>query len=239
MRVVYGGKAMRRLDLWQGLIDLRIAAPGLTQEEFMGQLVKFPPGQVPVLIDLLQFLELAPEDEQLRVDQIAKIRERLDKELEEQVEAKFASIVQFLPHPESDDNKARFKRSEDGNLLAEGGHTHEQTDSEDDWTIRATDYAASGPTLEEAAVLNAAMLAREKGYDRLLIQSRRTFSRQTHLTTSYGYYSSSSIQNSGREAGMRVRLVRSDAVPADLVGAEWRMLDVDMVIADLLPRFTD
>lgn len=235
-RVMFGNRGKQRIDLWSKLIDFRLAAPGMKPDDLMKRLQTFDPKDMPVIVDVMQVANLGPESESGQMELIQKSRAAIERNWRNQVDPSLRSIAQFLPRPESDQNRMRFKHSGDGYFVTDNGYSRRRMDSDDDWTVRATDLAASGPTLEEAAVLSAALFARDKGYDRLLIQSRRVFQRETHVM-SYGY--TSSIQNSGREAQLRVRLVKSGEVPADIEGTQWRTLDVGKAIADLTPRFAD
>jgi hypothetical protein len=234
-RTTHGLRSLGRIELWEDLVELRLSLPNLTSEQFTEKLLGFDAAGVPVIIDLFANANLGDGGELTKASLIARVRATIEERRRKELENDLEAIADLLPRPESDRNKVRFSRSGDGIFLTDSGYSRRKMDSDDDWTVRATDHAASGPSLEEAVVLAAANLAEREGYDSFLIQSRRSIQRQTRYV---GYYGGGSTQNSGREAQMRIRLVNAAELPQELVGTDWRMLNTAQVIADLDARYT-
>lgn len=232
-RTVYGKKGGQALDLWDRLITLRGEVENLDLEELIGKIESFPKGSVPVLVDLLVHAERQPSGDRQAV--VATILEKIAEDRRKRNAVDIVTLIQLFPRPEAPENQVKFKKAGDGMFLPENGFSKKRMDDDTDWTIRFTDFVASGPTVEEFALLSAAQITKDLGYDGFLIQSRRVLERTTHVS---GMWVGSYTQNSGREAQLRIRVVHKSGISPELVDAQWRMLDPDEIIAALsqLPR---
>ncbi|MEL6531236.1 MAG: hypothetical protein AAFQ27_14860 [Pseudomonadota bacterium] len=224
-RKVNGARGLEAIDSWAELIQIRKDAPNLDLEQLRERFKALPSSPGPVMIDIIS---LAGDTELGdRAELVSRLLEIAHTRRTKEFDLSVFNLIRLLPHAEAPENQVRFKRGGDGYFLTDNGFSRREMDTEDDWTIRFTDDTATAATVEEFSMIAAAQEAKKRGYDRLLLQSSRTVQRTTNV---YGAYGS---QNSGREAQMRVRFIKSDAIPADLAGSTWRMLDVNTVIGDL------
>lgn len=228
-RTRFGTNGLRALEHWDLLIELREDAPGLDLEQLRERLDGLPEKDVPVVIDLISLA--AESEEGTRAELVSKLLELRQTRRKASLEIHDTELLKMLPHPEAPDNQVRFKRGGDGYFLSDNGYSRHEMDGPDDWTIRFTDAVATAATVEEFGMLAAAEEAKKRGYDSMLIQTSRLLQRTTNMYGMYGGYTGST--NSGREAQLRVRFVNAGQVPAELSGAEWRLLAADQVIGDL------
>lgn len=107
---------------------------------------------------------------------------------------------------------------------------------------------ASPAMAEEAVLLAAALEARRKGMDSLLIESREMRRRSTASSTDLNVGSNNwrapvcggiggDGWSSGYEAVIAVRMLSSAALPADVEASRWRLVAADKVIAALGPKY--
>ena len=237
MRVKMGERGRAIVDRWQQLMALRAEAPTMNLEMLFSRLSGFPQGSVPVLADLVG--QLGREDQAAVEQVVSGLLERLHEERINGARLDRDQFLASLPRPETSATQVKFKCAGDGYFLSDNGYSRREMDSPDDWTIRFTDNLASRDTVEEFGMLAAAEETLKRGYDGFVILSRRVLER----TTNNMYYGTVvSSFNSGREAQLRIRMVRGNELPADLVGAEWRIVsaaDIKTGLANLptqLPR---
>ena len=227
-RVAFGNKGLEALERWRTLMILRTDAPQLDGQALFARISHFPPGSVPVLPDLLSRLG---REQPAAIEEA--VREFLAIMHEERIRAVALNSDEFLsllPRPEIPATQVKLKRAGDGYFLSDSGYSRREMDGPDDWTIRFTDDLASAETVEEFGLLAAAEETVKRGYDGFLIQSRRVLERVTNLV-SYG--SVVDTTNSGREAQLRIRMVRGSDRPGELAGTEWRVLRPKEIIAGL------
>ena len=228
-RLAHADLAEAELVHWEKLIALRQEMDQLGFDDVMRRLEGVPPGSVPVLADLLA--HAGKEAEGDRAEVVSGLLAQIHQERVRLHELDLFSLMEMLPRPETVENQIRFKKSGDGYFLSANGYSRRKMDGEDDWTVRFVDGVASAATVEEFGMLAAATEASRRGYDGMLLQSRRTLELTTNVM---GYYGGQvDTLNSGRESQLRVRLVKLDDLPPDLAGSEWRVLDVARVLADL------
>ena len=228
-RLAHADLAEAELVHWEKLIALRQEMDQLGFDDVMRRLEGVPPGSVPVLADLLA--HAGKEAEGDRAEVVSGLLAQIHQERVRLHELDLFSLMEMLPRPETVENQIRFKKSGDGYFLSANGYSRRKMDGEDDWTVRFVDGVASAATGEEFGMLAAATEASRRGYDGMLLQSRRTLELTTNVM---GYYGGQvDTLNSGRESQLRVRLVKLDDLPPDLAGSEWRVLDVARVLADL------
>jgi hypothetical protein len=228
-RMAHADLAEAELVHWEKLIALHQDAPEIGFDDVMRRIEGVRPGSVPVLADLLA--HAGKEAEGDRAEVVSSLLAQLHEERVKTHELDLFSLMEILPRPETTENQVRFKRSGDGYFLSANGYSRRRMDGEDDWTVRFVDGVASAATVEEFGMLAAATEASRRGYDGMLLQSRRTLDLTTNVMGAYG--GQVSTVNSGRESQLRVRLVKLNDLPADLAGSEWRVLDVAEVLAEL------
>ncbi len=228
-RKANGERGLTTLDLWTELIQLRKDAPDLDLDQLLQRFEGLPSSPGPVMIDIISLAGEAELGD--RAELVSKLLELAHARRTREFDLSVFNLIRLLPHAEAPENQVRFKRGGDGYFLTDNGFSRREMDSEDDWTIRFTDDTATAATVEEFSIIAAAQEAKKRGYDRLLLQSSRTVQRTTNIYGAYGV--SYGSQNSGREAQLRVRFIKSDAIPAELAGSSWRMLDVNTLISNL------
>lgn len=230
MRAVLAKSGLEQMEGWEKIIALREEAPGLDLQGLLDRLKAAGPEAGVVLIDLVGQLGQASQADKRAI--IEEIRARHKRERDREFATDLAHFAPMMPRAETEATQVRLGDSYF--LTGEGFTLRGDKDDPGDWTVRFTHGLATLPTLEEHAMLAAATATKAKGYDAMLVQSQRGLERTLHVT---GWGSRQDV-NSGREAQMRVRMVHKAALPADIAGAQWRLLDADTVIADLatLPR---
>jgi hypothetical protein len=215
------------LDRWERLIALRREAQQLDLEQLFTRIMEFPAGGVPVLAD---FVARIGEEEAVKAGVLQGLLETLQQQRMAEAAIDRSKFMSVLPRPETPETQVRFRRAADGWMSSHGGCTRREMDGPDDWTIRFEDNVASHGTVEEFSLLAAAEETLKHGYDGFVIQSRRIVERTTHGT----YYGTVvSTTNSGREARLRIRMIRSGELPSDLAGAEWRIVKAGEIQANL------
>jgi hypothetical protein len=232
-------KAGAELDRAEKLIALRAFAPRMQPDELFAALDKYPKGSVAVVYDLVSRLPaVGPADVQAKAGFLSGLRNAIDEGLLKDEQADLGEFVKLLPRAETPGNQARFHVSGDGYFLSDNGFSTRRMDDEDEhWTVRFTTALATPASVEELAVLSAAQLARKRGFDSFLIESRRQLERTSHVATGYmGITFGSQDVNSGREAQMTVWLFNEGQAPTAIKGTEWRALKADRVIADILAQ---
>ena len=219
MRLKMGDRGKEILDRWQQLMAVRVEGPALGLAELTERIQSFPTGSVPVLADLIG--QLGQEEKSVIEQVVVALLGRMHEERLNEIKLDPDAFLELLPRPETPATQVRFKRSGDGYFLGDNGYSRREMDGPDDWTIRFTDDLASRETVEEFGMLAAAEETLKRGYDGFVIQSRRVLER----TTRNMYYGTVvSTTNSGREAQLRIRMIHGDELPADLRGAEWRIV---------------
>jgi hypothetical protein len=209
-----GGTA---LDLWSRAIEIRQKAPGQTPEQALQAVRTLPMGRLPIMGDLLRLLKPAnPAEATALRDILANTEAGVDRRRVADLKLDLAALRAALPRPETAAMQPRFKHAGDGYFLSDNGFSRRRLEDPNIWTVRFTHDLASKATVEELALLSAATLARREGFDGLLVQSRRTLVRTTHVSGPYG---GSNDIPSGNEAQMNVLLVKGGALPEEFSDA--------------------
>jgi hypothetical protein len=234
-RSAQGNNGIAALALWSRAIEIRRKAAGQTPSELLTTIQTLPRGRLPIIADLLrQMKSLGPADDAKRGEVIGQIAAATDRSRLAELKLDLASLGTLLPRPESPAMQPRFHHAGDGLFLSENGFSRHQLADANNWTVRYTHNLASKATVEELAMLSAAMLARQQGCDGVVIQSRRTVERTVHMVSRYG---SSDDIPSGNEAQMNVLLVKGGVLPEEFRDAGWRVLNAEAIISDLSGRY--
>ncbi|WP_408590398.1 hypothetical protein [Novosphingobium sp.] len=229
-RLVQGGKAEAALKGWRAAMTLRRQAANMMSEEVFAQIsnVKAPEIQL-VLADIVgQITKLDPGEQAARQGFIDKQHIIVETYLQRMGALTFPELLGALPRPETPNNQPKIHKAGDGYFLSDNGYSSTQMDLPERWTVRFTSDFGTAASVDEQAIASAAALARSKGYGHFIIELRRQMVRTLHQV---GLYAGGDI-NSGREAQMTIRFVKPDALPDDLKGAEWRIVDAAKVLAD-------
>jgi hypothetical protein len=141
-------------------------------------------------------------------------------------------IVNQLPQAEGAQRVAKFQPVNKGIFSLDSGYSIIPLDRKGEVGVYFMDLSATMQTAEEAALYSAARLAREQGYERMLLTSSRTVERINVLgQNNYSYQ--------GMQSQARVLFVHGQDVPEEYRGAEWRLVDPATVIAALAEKFPD
>lgn len=216
-RLSIGGYANRALDQWQAAIKLRGDLSGMTTEAAFDKIEAsdIPP---PAVFDLIRTLAARDADNPEAKAIIAQFETLIDKGAEETRHFGLEDVYRAIPDLMSKAELPGFKRSDGVWLTNDNGYSakREGAEGSDIYTVRFTHAWAPAHVVDELLEMACAKYAREKGYDGFILLSRRLASR-----TYTGYAGGSA----GYEAGARLIFVRSDALPPELEGERWRIID--------------
>lgn len=229
-RLAEGGKAERALKGWRAAMTLRKEAPAMTSDQLFAEIERLKSPEISLMLaDIVaQIGKLEPGEAAQRQTFIDKQHKDLLAYLSKQANLTFAEWLGALPRPETPGNQPKIHKAGDGYFLSDNGYSSTQMDLPDRWTVRFTGSLATPASIDEQAIASAAALTRSKGYGHFIIELRRQMQRTLHQI---GMYAAGDI-NDGREAQLTIRMVRPDQLPADLQGAEWRIVDAAKVLAD-------
>ncbi len=140
-----------------------------------------------------------------------------------------------LPRIETLDQIPKFASSASKWLFSDGsGYSQSKEGDGEVRTVRYETLVGSRSLVEEMGLLAIANYARQEGKNAFVILSDRTIARTTTIS---GYYGGGTTTDSGFEAQFRVRLVDSEALPADLAAQRDRVITVAEVEQSLRPRY--
>lgn len=233
-RKTFAEQAALRMVAWQKLIDLRGRVPSMQPAQVLAEMDKIKTESVMPVADLLSQIRVPQHEEADRTAAIAQFVGKIDEEQREVAALTLERLVRMLPRAETAGNQPKFKRAGDGYFLSDNGFSQRKMGSDDKWTVRFTNALASGVAVDELAVMSAAQLAKRQGYDGFVIEAHRNVERTVHMSS---YYGATQDIPSGRETLLVVRLVRGTDLPADLKGAEWRVLNADDAIARISAEY--
>jgi hypothetical protein len=232
--------AKRQLNTWTTMILMRSMAQRSKPDDIVPRISadKSLAG-LPVVPDVLQQIQLAPgRDRQQRDDLVADLRANYLANDRRGRAVSPDDLMSLLPRAESDAALPKFRRSGDGHFFSDNGFSFEKDADSDAQTVRFTHSTATQAVVEELAMLSAATRARQQGKDRLLLLTRRTIERTTHLTTVYGYAGGTTRDiPSGNEAQLQVLFLDSGNIPDAYRQSASRLLSVDAVIAALGDKY--
>lgn len=141
----------------------------------------------------------------------------------------FGELLAALPRPETPDNQPNIHKAGDGFFLSDNGYSSRQINLPDRWTIRFASDHGTVAAVEEQANASAAAFTRTKGSGHFIIEMQRKIERFNRMLN--GPFAGHDVPY-GLEAQLTIRIVRSDALPDDLKGAELRIVDAQKVLAD-------
>lgn len=234
-RTAQGERGQTTISTWESAIDLRQKPGGRSDELIMIALQSLQKGHLPIMADLLGQLKMAnPQTDAARQGAIAKIDAATERARVDTLRLDLAALHDLLPRPETAAMQPHFKHSGDGYFLSDNGFSRRRLDEPNSWTVRFTHDLASKASVEELALLSAATLAQKEGFDGLLILSRRTLERTTHVT---GMYIAARDVPTGNEAQLNVLLVKGGALPERFRDSGWRLVSAQAVIDELAGRY--
>jgi tetratricopeptide (TPR) repeat protein len=222
------------LESWQKAAEIRknIIATPTSIETVKDDFTKYRIHRTAAQYDLLRLLKptLPAEKEAL-----AKILEAMDRGIADEVfNLSGAELFKMLPRPESLKLVPKFTRAGDGILLArEIGASQAKEKNGPARTIRFGSATGSPALVEELGMLAVADYAKKEAADSFIILSRRTITRTLY---SYGMYGSGATP-AGYESQLRVILLNSKALPADLESKRWRLINAEDITNKLQPKF--
>lgn len=234
-RLPHARAAKDELTRWETAIAFRSSLKSRSIGETQAMFQREGLNELMILPDILtQVREIDPDGKEEIDTILANLRNELDTSRIKALDFSTRDLMMFLPRPETPKIVPVLKPAGDGYFLSDSGLSRRRESESDIWTIRYTHMLAPIATVEELAMLGAAQTARREGYDSLILLSRLSISRTTHVS---GPYTGSYKQNSGYEAQMRVRFVNAGALPADLDGMGWRVIPAQKIIDELSDRY--
>lgn len=234
-RRTVAGSGSATLDIWVQAIAIRQKAATMTGAEMLAALKSLPRNKLPVMADLIRQIRTPDAaDDAARRSAIARIDAATEQSRLKTMRLDVSALHDMLPRPETSAMQPSFKHAGDGYFLSDNGFSRKRLEDPNSWTVRFTHNLASKATVEELALLSAATLARKEGFDGLIVQSRRTLERTTHLT---GMYIAPQDIPTGNEAQLNVLLVKGGVLPDEFRDAGWRVLNADAVIGELSGRY--
>lgn len=244
-RLESSGKARRVLDAWLAAIALRQQAPaltgadlqnaaksimedvrGLVWSDLIGHIGKLQPGEDVTIRNIIHTRQAEAVTDMLRASGI-----NLSEGLAVPIGTSrfdYAAVLHMMPRPEIYGNQPRLREVGDRSFLSNNGYSTKPMDLPDQYTVSFANQLGTTASIEEQAVFNIAALARSKGKDRFIIEARRELARTIKVIM---YGREMRQENAGHETQFVVRLLNSGPLPSDLVGAEWRVMSVDSVLA--------
>lgn len=223
-------EARNGLQNWRKLIALRGNARTLSKEEVINQLVKAVPQASLTIADVLS--QSPALDNDAGRAEIASMRAISARALPDRTSP--SALLQLMPRPETPETQPKSSGPRTGffQFGPTAGATRVELPGGQRWDIHFSHKLASAATVEEIALMNAALLAKEKGCGRFLLETRRTYERE--LRTQYD------ASYAGRDGALRVWLVCDDKpLPPELAGAEWREMAVDPIYDRLSVQYAD
>lgn len=214
-------------------IRQRAVAGNLSLDDVAMDLKKHRVGSTGALYDILR--QLKPETEAQKTE-LSTLLTAFDKAVGRTLfQTTNAKLFKTLPRPESLKLVPKFSRAGDGILLGrEIGYSQAKEKDSDARTIRFGTGSGSLALAEELGMLAVAEYAKQENADSFIILSRRSVVRTTTVS---GYYGGGHSYPSGYESQMRVLLLNSDSLPADLEPKRWRLIMVKDIVGALQPRF--
>ncbi|WP_333571242.1 hypothetical protein [Sphingomonas sp.] len=223
-------QARAGMENWKKLVALRATARTLPKEEVAKELGRTLPQAALVIPDVLAQAPTLDNAEGRAM--IASLRKGRAAALPDFTSP--AALMRLLPRPEMPEVQPKSSGPRTGafNFKPTAGATLQQIGDSNRWEVHFSHKFASAATVEEISLMNATLLAKEKGCSRILLESRRTIERQVQV----GYAS----YYDGRDSALRVWLVCDDKpLPPELAGAEWREMAVDPIYDRLTVQYAD
>lgn len=229
-RLAGGGAARMILDGWRSAIALRQLAPTFTSLDFQKRIKEVSPEIRPMVwLDVAGQVGLLKAGEDVAVQKaLAQARAQVVGGLVLHMAIDYGNVLEHFPKAETPGDQPRVHKAGDGYFLSDNGFSSRAMNSPGEWTVRFASQLGTTASIEEQAIGAMANLAKSKGLDRFVIESRREFERVTNVMQ-WGRVIRR--ENAGHEVQFAVRLLGPGALPPDLVGAEWRVINADSVLA--------
>jgi hypothetical protein len=227
LRLSIAGHANRALDQWAAAIKLRGEISTMESEVAFAKIEtgNLPP---PAILDLIRTLALLDKDNPDAKAAIGQFETMIDGETEKTRYIDLTDVYRAVPDLMTKAELPGFKRS-DGIWTNENGYSakREGPEGSDIWTVRFTHAWAPAHVVDELLEMACAKYARDKGYDGFILLNRQLI--QRNYT---GYINAPA----GYEAGARVRFVRKAALPAELEGERWRIVDASTTFDEIYAK---
>ncbi|HMO75107.1 MAG TPA: hypothetical protein PKD48_07160 [Sphingopyxis sp.] len=234
-RLPHARAAKDELTRWETAIAFRSTLGSRSVGDTQAMFQREGLGELMILPDILtQMREIDPAGRDEIDGVLVALQTDFDTARIKALDLSTRDLMAMLPRPETPKIVPVLKPAGDGFFLSDSGLSRRREEQSDIWTVRYTHMLAPMAAVEELAMFGAAQTARREGYDSLILLSRLSIQRTTHVS---GPYTGSYQQNSGYEAQMRVRFVNAGALPADLGGMDWRVIPAQKVIDELSDRY--
>ncbi len=222
------------LESWEKAVEIRkvVSTAPTSIEAIKDDFAKYRVFRTAAQYDIMRLLKPSKPEEK---ETLAKSLEAMDSGIAKEVfDLSGADLFKMLPRPETLKLVPKFGRAGDGILLArEFGASQAKEKDDPARTVRFGSATGSPSLVEELSMLAASDYAKKEGADSFIILSRRTVTRTMY---SYGMYGSGATP-AGYESQLRVILLNSATLPADLESKRWRLIKTDDVYQRLQPKF--
>ena len=226
-----------KLAAWEKSLALREWAAATPVEEMLPVLADRISLDAPVMLDLLR-ISKAPDEQHRRMveETVRMMTAAIEEGRRKEISLKYVDLARMLPRPETARQRPTFKSAAPTWLIDTGNgfYVKKQKDSAAISVGYGNDLATPA-TVEELGMLAAAAQARAAGKDSFLIESRMMIQRTVQ---NYMYSTLMSSAPAGYELRLRILPVSSNALPAELEAARWRLVDAEKVYRELYPKYT-
>lgn len=234
-RVPFTQTGRGKLGRWRTARDLVMAAGKGSASDDLGAFSASSAAKLPVLPALFARLKVSDPVEIAARDQVlAGYRAGLVQARVKVLDLTIDRLIPLLPRHQTAKMIPVLKPAGDGYFLSDTGLSRAREGTTDVWTLRFVHKFAPIQVVEEMAMLGAAVTALREGKDSFVILSRRSAILTTRLTS---MYTGTSEVNSGYEAQLRVQFVNRAALPPELAGTDWRVLQARDVLDALSQRY--
>ncbi len=225
------------LESWMKAAEMRknVSAAPTSLAAIKDDLAKYRINRIIAQHDIMRLLKPSIAEEK---EAVAKTIAAFDSLITREIfEISGTDLFKMLPRPETLKLVPKFARAGDGILLArEIGASQAKEKDGIARTIRFGSATGSPALVEELGMLAVSDYAKKEGADSFIILSRRSVTRTTYVYGAYAYGGAGGVP-SGYESQMRVMLLNSAALPANLESKRWRLIKVDEVDKSLQPKF--
>lgn len=232
-RKSFGTMAMKLLNDWASVINLRADAPNLTIDEIKKR-IDSEKLKVPTLSDVIAHAKTPdPVSTQFQQTLLRQLAEAKDARRLKDTKMGFEALVKMLPRPETPSMKIVYRREGNyffGNELA--GYAVKRDYPAGANSVRFASDTGALAAVDEGAIYAAAQLAQADGKDSFLIDSRKPIERTIRYT---GMYSGGRTEPSGYEVRLVVRPINAADASAD---DRRRLVNVGGVYEALMIKMT-
>jgi hypothetical protein len=158
--------------------------------------------------------------------------------LQEEFAKNFSDIAEIyskVNHIENDKNQIKYLINKNGNFIQNKGLKFIAMSKMLQYTVQFINKKSTVHSIDEYTLFSAAAFAKQNGYVKFIIEGRKFSSYTTNWQQGIGAFTLSGTEFKGDEVQLVIRLLKSNELPKDLVGSEWRIIEVEEVLRTLAP----